>query len=717
MHPTALIAPFVRWTSRSSIAAAFLLLGGGVALGILGTYSSAREFVLVRDHGLEGIVAAWFIVAFSLALFGTVVHLARRPRPLDPKWFLVALIAGGAIAHVILVAIVKPVWGSDYRLYWEYAQRLVEQGEYGGLTRPYYSRSLFVPYPIVRIFGPDAIFMLKLANVGVMACIQLAGYDLMRRIRGHQVAQAGSLLFLAAPIPAFTMMIPSHDLWGLLFVSAALWTATFSYDAAKRTGPAGLTVAILAAVATGALTYLAQVQRGTGLLLCAALLLTAALAFAGSRMEQAPWWRTVRSRHLAMAALFALVYCASSIADEHIKLRSDDRPKLMNIKFAANASGMGNGKSDWAARFSKRFSSGHGTPERAEDLFHSLALSSWALAPRDSGARVAKYSERLFSLTYTRDWDWLLRKPAGLSKGAREAMLFYADVYGFLFGLALLISILKTAATWRLPHPTVTASIIFVVAVALPLVLIFENKPYNVFPIWLVGALLTASQLRPVVQANTSQWWRNPAIGGSIFIALIVLLAPLAIRAIFEESNGRLLSDWTLRSKNIDVPDGWLNRMLSARPEAFDRTPLENAGMKELYLRNAPEDGARIQKYAPQNYARLEFPAPPTGNSTISLETEACIAATGRNQLEFFLYSPSISGNTDDQDFQLQVLVDNRVSEDIDIPLQGKDFRRFVVTKGLADNSCHKVAFRLRATATGNREVPFVEIWLPRLIH
>src|SRR5690606_34419693 len=137
-----------------------------------------------------------------------------------------------------------------------------------------------------------------------------------------------------------------------------------------------------------------------------------------------------------------------------------------------------------------------------------------------------------------------------------------------------------------------------------------------------------------------TSWWRNPAIGGAVFIIAIVLVAPLAIRKTFNESDGRLLSDWTLRSENINVPEGWLDRMLSGRPEAFDRAPLDKAGMKELYLRNAPEDGARIQKYAPQNYLRLKFPAPPTRNSAISLETEICIAATGRNKIEFFLYSP-----------------------------------------------------------------------------
>jgi hypothetical protein len=147
---------------------------------------------------------------------------------------------GGLLVAILLVALA--IAGSLGAIYLakrsrQYAQELIKRGEYGGLNAPYYSRSLFFPYPVIKLFGPEATFVLKLVNVGLLASMQLLVYDILRRIRSHQAAQSGSLILLLAPLPAFVTLIPSHDLWGAFFLILASWLTVCGIDVA-RTAPA-----------------------------------------------------------------------------------------------------------------------------------------------------------------------------------------------------------------------------------------------------------------------------------------------------------------------------------------------------------------------------------------------------------------------------------------------------------------------------------------------
>ncbi|WP_407352674.1 ArnT family glycosyltransferase [Luteimonas sp. R10] len=694
-----------------------------MALGILGTYRYASGFELPASYGTTGGLAALLITSFTIGIFLCCWYLAQRRAPLNPSWYVLGLVLGGAALHLLLIGVVKPQWGTDHLRYWEYAQKLVEQGQYGGFDRPYYARSQFIPYPIIKLFGPDATFALKLANVALLGAIQIGLYDILRRLRGHQVAQAGSLLFLAAPLPAYSAMIPSHDLWGLFFLTMSIWAFACALGAATKEKPARL-LWVSIAIASGLLAYIAEVQRTVGMVLCASILAASVLTWLVVAVRQSKTGRRMAIRTLTVALICVGSYLAASALDERIKLRSDDRPVLMNMKFSANAGGMGNGKSDWFARFKRRFSNGYSTPDRTADLVKASGLSSWALEPADRGAALAAHAERLFSLTYPRDWNWLLRNPNGISGLTREALVFYCDAYGLLFGLLLLLGTLKLAIDRRSPPVILASGAILIVALALPLLLVFENKPYNIFPIWLVGSFIISCFLaRRLAQSSDGNAVQlklpNPAIGGAMLLVVAGVAIHYAIKTTYTVSDGRILAEWSFRAhQRISATDlSWQQKLLDARPEAFDVDALKTTRLDDMYMRTAPEDGDRIRRYAGHVVTRMEFPERYSRGDTLELFTTVCTSDSGRKQLEFFAYSPNAIPDENPR-LLMDVAVNGRDSNDFSVPFTGKDFQRFVLQKGLSDNACHEISFRLRATADARDDLaPFVEIWMPRLIY
>ncbi|GHD71455.1 hypothetical protein GCM10007164_17710 [Luteimonas padinae] len=719
----------VAWLAESSIAASHLLLGAGVALGVLGTYRYASDHFQMDSFGATGLLVAALLIALAVAGSIGSIHLAKRRTPLDPRIFVPAVLLGGLAIHLVLVATIKPQWGTDYLRYWEYAQELIRRGEYSGLNAPYYSRSLFIPYPIIRIFGPEATLVLKLVNVVLLGAMQFIVYDILRRIRSHQAAQAGSLILLLAPLPAYVTLIPSHDLWGTFFLTTTVWLAVCAIDASRRR-PARWCLWVALAAAAGAIAFLTEVQRNMGLIFCVGLLLAASLDWAAHASRgYADGSRHPRQSLLAVciAALCLAGFVGASLADRSLKLNSEARPILTNMKFAANGGGMGNGKSDWFARFRDRFIDKQASAEEARDFARSSALSSWALQPADRATRLAVHASRLFSMTYPRDWNWVLRKPEGRSEATRQALIFYADAFGLAFGLLLVFAIARLAS-WRRPAPSVVSAFsMLLVAVSLILLLVFENKPYNIFPIWIFGALaiglaFSAGHRDTAAPLRAPGLLSNPGLGGGILIAVAALVLPFAVRGAYSVADGRLLSDWTFEAIQQESPVNphWAAELVGARPEAFDAHAYDPDTLGQNYISQSGEDGDRIRRYAGDAVTRMQFPAPVRSGDSLHMSTPVCTGRSGRTRLEFFIYSPA-SLSADDADFTLDITSDGRQSPGIRIPLEGRNFQRFVVDHAFAGGACHVFSLRLHANSPGSLDGtdhgPFIEVWMPRLIH
>ena len=717
------------WLAESSIAASHLLLGAGVALGLLGTYRYASDYFEMDSFGLSGLLVAALLVALVIAGSLGSIRLARRTVPLNPRVFVPTLVLVGLAIHLVLVATIKPQWGTDYLRYWEYAHDLIERGEYSGLNAPYYSRSLFFPYPVIRVFGPEATLVLKLVNVALLGAVQVLIYDILRRIRSHQAAQSGSLILLLAPLPAYVTLIPSHDLWGTFFLTSAAWLGTCALEVAKNR-PARWYHWMALASAAGVVAFLTEVQRSLGLIFCIGLLTAAVLSWI-AHVPRSEKERSGIQRHsllaLCVAALCLATFVGATLADRTLKLNAEARPILTNMKFAANGGGMGNGKSDWFARFRDRFIEKQASTEEAKDFARSSALSSWSLQPMDRATRMAGHATRLFSLTYPRDWDWVLRKPEGRSESTRQALIFYADAFGLAFGFLLLFALLRLA-TYRRPPPTIVNALsMLLVAASLSLLLLFENKPYNIFPIWMFGTLAIALALstRPHASMVSSQSRNRVAgagVGGGMLIAIAALAFPVFIRTAYTVADGRLLSSWTFEARQKQTPGDprWTTALVDARPEAFDADAYDPNTLGRSYINQADEDGDRIRRYAGEAVTRMQFPAPVRSGDALYMSTPVCTGDSGRTRLEFFVYSPG-AYSAGDAGFTMDIAVDGRESSAFRIPLEGRNFQRFVVDQAFTGNRCHTFSLHLHANSTGSLDEaelgPFIEVWMPRLIH
>ncbi|MGY0560316.1 hypothetical protein ACW7G2_06325 [Luteimonas sp. A277] len=718
-HPAAVLARELSATATSS---AYLILAAGALLGLLGSLRYAYNGFDIHIYGAPGLLLALLACAFTVVVFGTAWGLLRRSQPLAPAVFISVLVAASLFIRYLLHHFVQAQWGTDYLRYWQYATDLVETGRFGGFNAPYYARSLFFPYPVIRLFGPEATHVLKAINTVLLLAMQLMAYDVLRRVRSHQAAQAASVLLLAAPIPAYMTLIPSHDLWGTFFIALAAWLVIIAMSAHRH-----VAISIAAAFAAGVTAYAAEVQRGLGMVFCFALLIAVVLfAFRSYRAQPHSGARQHPAARILVAIVCLGAYLGSAAFDSrHLHMQSEGRPIYANMKYAANASGMGNGKSDWFARFRDRFVEKQSSAEEARDFSRSALLSAWSLHPIDNVERVAAQGSRLYTLTYPRDWDWLLRNPKDLAPEVRSTLIFYSDLFALAFGVLLFFSCIRIG--FRLhPPPVLTALGILVIGISAVMLVIFENKPFNIFPIWIVGALLIGYGLPASTQAGRSveplaaTVW-HPGFSGLVAMVLLPALALAGVALSYSEAAGRWLSGWTVTvSGSSPAKQDWARELIEARPEAFDIESYDPSTLGQNYIANAGGDGDRIWKRAGDAVTRMQFPAPLRQDSTLTLSKPICIGGSGRSRLEFFVYSPEFEqGQKQSGSFTFDVEVDGRASEAIEIPLEGKKFQRFIVDNAFSANTCHQLSFRLHAHdpsgETGNGQA--VEIWMPRLVH
>lgn len=715
------------WIIGASISSIIVLLLVAEILGLHNSISATLLLLSNRGAGMKQLASALLLAAVSWATIWMAVRTGKRANSYKASTFLWCVVGGGAILHLLLLLLVDTQWSTDYLRYWQYAKDLVDTGRYGGFNSPYYSRSLLVPYPIIRLFGSEATFVLKVVNVVLLTACQLFAYDILRRVSNHRAAQLATVLLVTAPIPAYATLIPSHDLWGMFFLSGSLWVLTLGLFPTTAAHPRALRWISLSILA-GLVAYLAQLQRSIGEIFCVALVLSSIISWLAAWREKG----IGPIKHTLLITSMASMLCLGSMAaskqiGDTIGLGVTGRTSLFMMKVAANSGGMGSGTSDWFVRFNDRFGSKQSSKAEAIDFARSVGLSSWALQPIDRTAHLANQARRLFELNYPMDWDVLLRRPKGMSSSTRETLILYADLYGVMFGGLFIYSLAILASFRRRPPFPVLASLLAVLLLALTLLLLFENKPFNIFPIWFAASLAIACAVAPGAIERSDRTEPTPVLSlrpigeGAAFVGLAVFIACLVLHNIFGTANGRLINDWSFRNQQVKPVQSknWEIALLDATPEAFDQASYDPLTIKKTIARHSVHDGERIQKYAGDAVVRLQFPGAVTQGDKLSIESQVCNTDGTRKNVEYFLFSPK-GRDVGDAQFSLSASIDGHAFQRSKIPLAGRNFQRFVLKNALPDRACHTLAFHLEAVklarVTAASRTPFVEIWMPRLV-
>jgi hypothetical protein len=716
--------------SRLVIATVLLYLLVGVALGLGLTTSNLTELAKSQFGSPIGVLHGGIAIAFALAACAWSWNTARRSSPYPIARFIAVLIVASFSARGMLIYSVDAQWASDYLRYWQHAVAMAAEGDISASSF-YDQRALLIAYPVAKIFGAEAALALKLVNMTLLVGVQLLAYDVMRIARGHQAAQASSILLLAAPMPAYVTLIPSHDLWGLAFLTIALWAicrALYLPSLGVRQWPR---LAGLGAVCTLA-TYCFELQRGVGTLFALALCLAAFMNFALRPSSSQPCPADTRSRAgvmlvIALVCLFSQPMLGKFGAEVGIHpAREIAGQATQRMKFAAHAGAMGTATSDWYARFRDRFSEKTlEGPQAASEFARSLALSNWIIQPEGKLQSMVAHMPRMFDLGYPNDWDTALRQPTKISATTRGSLVFYAGVFALGFGLLLAVSLAATATDRGPLAPPVVVMTLFLAALSFLLLVLFENKAPNIFPIWLFGSMLIAwiassrdSASSPALSRAAKVRQRCRTAANVLALAGVVTAgAWLAARTLYTEDDGRIVAGWNFMLKQSNEPsNNWEESLRTANPRAFEPAFFEEE-RRAFVLRGAPFDGARIHKYSGDLLTILEFPAALEVGDQLTMSREVC-GTTGRD-LEFFAFSPFTRRDVTNS-FTLDVTVDGNVVKRLPIPFRGSNMRLVTIEDIMENDGCHEVSITVTSnvdrTAASWVRASHVEIWFPRLV-
>lgn len=718
------------WSQRIAhigICSVFALLCTGAALGLIHTVSDVAD-LLTDTQGLRSLAYLILAIFTATGTLSAAWWLARRDEPVPPRLFLCGLIVATIAVRSILITTVDPAWSTDYLRYWERAVQMAASDELL-ISDVYRQRALLVAYPVELLFGPEATTALKWANAFLLLIVQLALYDMMRLSVNHQAAQASSLVLLASPLPAYAALIPSHDVWGMLFLAGALW-AVARARRLPHSVPGLAWVAIWGSVCALS-AYLFELQRSIGTLFCLALVAASLLDFFANRGRH--------SGQRFSPALLGLLVSAIALVSQpmlaSVGARLDVHPATQEryaipdaMKRAAHGSAMGTARSAWFARFNDRF---RAQTERdrteVQEFSRSVYLSTWALQPLGKLDAMREHGQRLFSLSYPTDWDTILRRPEGMSPQVRSGLVAHIGI----FGVSLLIAVLICGLLMCLRRPgpafPALAGTTFATGLALALLLVFENKPYNIAAVWLIYPIIFGgtfasigprSELQPRGALASSA---SHAVKGFGALAVTAIALLLLLRASYGIDDGRVIDGWEI---SLDQA-GETNFSLAhdtdpLLPRAFDPDHYIH-DTRDFVLRDALEDGPRIQRRADRLYLALRFPdGPLVRGDRLTASRELCTEGR-RGGFEFFMFAPYLRRDVN-QAFTVEVAVDGNVLDSLPIPHANRsDSMRLVSVRGLPRmQGCPTLSVSLVShvdrTALSWARASHVELWFPRLV-
>lgn len=638
--------------------------------------------------GLAGVLAFGVSAAF--------VRVVGRARAFEPRAFLVCSLAAAAILYGIYVSSIQVTWVSDFKGMWEHATRMVARGDYA-VHDIYNERALPVLVPLILLFGAKPTIV-PIANIGMLLAIQLLGYDLVRRIAGHRAAQGFVVLWIGAMEPVMALPITSHDIWGLLYLVLFLWgyrVLNDRWEVALHRGRRWLLcvgVVLLAAVLT-----LLDMQRE----LAPFVILGFVLAGGLLALRNGPVEKRLRRALLIAASIFLLnMSMAAALKSCGFKMTSEQGKSLLQIRLGAYGSSLSNGRYDQGQVIVKTFFDTV-DPMTRDDLVRSIPLSDFALQPaarfdnllyRVRGQATLGSQYYFYQAQAKSRWEWLMPM-------TRAYNISYAIALAAL-SLWLVLPLLR-----RVDGIDALAQVALLSVLVGVLLVVGESQPRYVFPLWFIlpqlSAVALATRLQPGGTVLAPWSWEQTR--GALLLLAAFCVGSLALRALYHERNGRILSGWSPRLDGVaaDIPPSrWFapQQRLSATAIRSQIRDTRRFGFGDLAL-------------------VVKFPglAPPTAST--GAEKRIC-ASNARRALDFYYYMPYQNARAAGS-FTFEVLLDGR--RRWSVPLPGTVAIQHVrIDRLLRPEQCGMVGFRL----ISNRGIPSaswvaasqVDVYFPRLV-
>lgn len=631
----------------------------------------ARELLhstLAADR-LVNSVAAIMVCSVGAVFFWVV----KRKTAFRPVVFLACSLVAATAIYCAYMFLIQVAWVSDFMSMWQHALKMVAHTDFA-VRSVYDERALPVLVPLVLIFGPNPT-VVPIVNLIMLLLIQLAGYDLARRILGHRAAQGFVVLWLGAIEPVFALRITSHDLWGLFFLVVFLWGFRATCDIIERRDPAWrrwVGIAACAIALAGVLVLFEMQRELVPVLIVGAVVAALFLAAKGGvRLKAA----------ISLMAVALALYAGMAWSLKHAGYMqsAEQGQRLAQIRTGIYGSSLSNGTYRQGQVLWKEFFLPQEPAER-QDLAYAIPLSDLTLQPL---ARIGNVLERS-------------RKQAQLGSQTR---FYHADArmvwptmlplaraynagYSILISLLGLVSIVIVLRHHRSYEGLVLLGLMSVLTGTL--VLAGESQPRYLFPIWFVMA-----QLIPYAAVEWMGRAKDESLAARVRTAIVAvarglllllaayLLLALAARWLYSESHGRILSGW----------EPALDPATTAVPKDWFETAQERSGSRIGRL-SGDRRGTLFGDFA----LVLKFPAPIAAGGSVSARKKVCVGVE-RRSLDFFYYMPNRKPALT-RNIRLEVLIDGRVRESFAWPTATMA-RHARVPDVLPANGCGVLTFRL----------------------
>lgn len=686
-------------------------------LGLCFAVFNAYQVLAARDpSGVAGLIGLSMLL-LAAGVVALAIHLARRDKPLPARWFVpVALLAALAI-RLAYYAMVDPAWVSDFATYWKIANELAGADHYQ-VVNLYQQRAMPYLVPIVEIFGdsPDGV---KLANIAVLCLIQLLGYDILRRCHGHSAAQCFTVLWIGAPEPLYSALIPSHDLVAMGQVAIVLWLTVVATTRKRAGGLPGARFALYALPIAIMLAAL-EVERGIGRILLAALLLVGVAGMlVKSRFPSLIAGDSGQPKRLLLVALLSLplyAACMQGLAGSRFSAADDVSTAAMLRYTTAHATSLSNGSYKWMRAFHDTFTIAYAKDsDRFADLRTSLALSDFAESPLQRTDNAVTRLGDLYSLGGS--IGFYSSGVAKKSPNTAAAMLVYNAAFALLLALLALYGLLRLLVRPR--FPLVAGVLLVMVSVmTLILVLIAENQPRYLYIAWFVAAATaalgiaraqgaddpgTADPEAPAATALAMGWM---VLQSFLAIFCIGAAAWVALELAYDAKSGRILSHWALSA----YPPA------ATAPGTDWTSDLKGTGSDVLWAADKRYRVASMD-FGPLALT-LQLPKAPAIGDRVVASAKVCTRGGARNDLAFFVYTPYKNLKRRGA-FELEVTVDGDPKWRLALPHADKPMA-IEIPDLVPANACSDLAFTLHSKVAIPREswrrASRVEIYFPRLV-
>lgn len=618
---------------------------------------------------------AGVLVAGVALLFAFVI---RRKEAFDARWFLPCSLLAAALLYYAYISSIQVAWISDFNTMWQFAVRMVSSADYAA-TSIYSERALPVLVPTVLLFGPNPA-VVPCLNLVFLLAIQLAGYDLARRVAGHRAAQGFVVLWIAAMEPIFALPITSHDIWGLLFLVLFLWGTRIIADRlaqGRLSTPGDRTILATGAIVMAGLLVLLDLQRE----LTPLVILGSGLAAVALLLRKEILAAKYRPLLIFLVAVFVL-YSGISVALKHggYKLGEDQRDSryLAQIRTGAYGSSLSNGSYQQGQVFKRAFFDQLGEQER-DGLAHAIPSSDFVLQPiarignivhRARGQAMLGAQTYFYQAEAKPRWQWLVPL-------TRAYNVCYSIMLAAL-GLWLIVPLLRRMDSFDgLLQLSLLSTLVGV------LLLVGESQPRYVFPVWFILPQLVVFAIasRPVLVGDClsvrSVWGWDMTRGALMLLVGFIALA-FALRPVYSEARGRVLSDWTpVLSAVVGEPSGnWFgaNQQLSASTIKRESRDGRSMGFGDLALVLRPQ-------------------ADVGAGGWVGARKKLCVGQD-RRALDFFYYIAPVAGPMAERG-TLELLVNDRIVGSMRAAA-GDSIGHAYYADILPADTCGTVEFRLR---------------------